>query len=108
MANPQYSVEADRYMSSGHANWPARMAAAVTPSDSAALLGGNGGNSYAKALYIGAAGDVTVIMAGDNSNSGAGTPVLFKAVPLGTWLWIQVRAVMATGTVSTSITALFD
>jgi len=60
---------------------------------------------YAKALYVGTAGDITLVTAGDLSV--AGTPVLFKAVPVGT-LPVQVRRVLATGTTATDLVALYD
>lgn len=107
MANPLYSSAPDRYMASSHANWPARYATAIAPSDTLALAIGPGAGSFAKSLYIGVAGDVTLIAAGDNSNSGLGTAVLFKAVPVGI-LNVQVRAVLATGTTATNIVGLAD
>ena len=107
MANPQYSPGPDRYMSAGNAHWPARLAAAITKSDTLAVGIGPAG-LYAKALWIGGTGDVTVITAGDNSNNGLGTPVTFSAVPAGTLLNVQVRAVMATGTTATNIVGLAD
>lgn len=107
MANPAYLSEPDRYMSSGNAHWPARLASAIAKSDTLSV-GIGPGAVYAKALWIGGAGDVTVITAGDNSNSGAGTPVTFSAVPAGTYLNVQVRAVMATGTTATNMVGLAD
>jgi hypothetical protein len=96
MANPLYTVEPDRYMSAGNAHWPARYATAITPSDTANVAIGPAG-CYAKALYIGVATSIlTVITAGDNSNGGLGTPVSFSAIPAGTLLNVQVRAVLAT------------
>lgn len=106
MTNPLYSVEQDRYMSGGHGDWPARFATAITPSDTLAVAVGPAG-TYAKALYIGVSGDVTVIAAGDNTNSGAGTPVKFTGYPVG-WLPVQVRAVMNTGTTASSIVGVAD
>ena len=82
---------------------PALKFAAVTPSDSANLaLGSN--SMYARALYVGGAGNVTVVSAADDSE----TPITFAGVAAGTILPIQVRAVMATNTTATSIVALFD
>jgi hypothetical protein len=79
-------------------------ATALAPSDTAAVaIQPSGG--YAAALYIGVAGNLTVIMAGDQSNGGLGTPVLLTAVPVGV-LDIQVRAVMATGTTASGIVGL--
>lgn len=89
---------------------PARNAFVVTTSDTLDLTdagqpAGQQAGSYAKALYIGVAGDVTVIMAADRSV--AGTPKLFKAHPVG-YLPCQIRRVMATGTAATNILALVD
>lgn len=106
MANPSYSVEPDRYMSSGNADWPGRFASAITPSDTLAVAIGPGA-VYAKSLYIGVAGDVTIITAGDNSNGGLGTPVLLKAHPVG-YCPMQVRAVLATGTTASNILGIAD
>lgn len=72
-----------------------RNAATVTPHDDNDLA------HSADALYIGEAGDVAVIM------YPALAPVVFKAVPAGTFLRINVRRVMATGTDSLSIVALW-
>lgn len=67
----------------------------LTPNDDTDL------EHSADALYIGEAGDVSVVMY-------RGTTVVpFKAVPAGTLLRINVRRVMATGTNSTSIVALW-
>jgi hypothetical protein len=76
-------------------NSPGYDAAAVTPADGTDL------NPYARALYIGVTGDVTVDMA-----SGLETTILFKAVPVG-MLWIRVKRVRATGTTATNIVALW-
>ena len=69
-------------------------AVAVTPHDSNAqtLMPCDG-------LYIGGAGDVSVITRG-------GTTVLFKAVPVGTVIPIGVSRVRATDTDATYIVAL--
>lgn len=113
MANPSYLSEPDRYMSAGNADWPARYATAITPSDTLPVACGPGAlatppsGTYAKALYIGVTGDVNVITAGDNSAGGLGTAVLFKAVPVG-WFPVQVRAVLATGTTASQIVGLSD
>jgi hypothetical protein len=66
---------------------------AVSPSDSTDL------GAPASALYIGVAGDVTVTMAGGQTN------VLFKAVPVGV-LPVACTRVWATGTTASSIVAL--
>lgn len=69
-------------------------ATTVTPSDTATLRGVVG-------LYIGGAGAVSVVMAGEGN-----TPAVFSAVPAGTILPIAVKQVKATGTVATLILAL--
>lgn len=94
-----YSLTADRWAGAAGPQLPARAAAAVTPHDSNDLT------PYAKSLYVGVAGDVTVIMASDKDPTGI--PVLFKAHPVG-YLNAQVRRVNATGTTATNITALYD
>ncbi|WP_295174434.1 hypothetical protein [uncultured Brevundimonas sp.] len=79
------------------AGGPARRAAAVTPSDAADLT------TYAKALYVGAAGNVRVLTVGGED----GDAVTFANHPVG-WLPVQVRRVLATGTTATQIVAAFD
>lgn len=106
MANPSYSAAEEKFLATDNASSPARNATAITPSDTAAVAIGPG-SSYAKALYVGVTGNLTVITAGDNSNGGLGTPVLFSNVPVG-WFPVQVRAVMATGTTASSIVGVSD
>jgi hypothetical protein len=71
---------------------PAQHAAAVVPSDSSTLA------FVTKQLYVGAAGNVTVIMAD-------GTSVTYTAVPAGSYLRIRVAQVKATGTTATNLVA---
>jgi hypothetical protein len=56
-----------------------------------------------KALYVGATGDVNVIMAGDQTS---GTPVKFAGVPAGSILPIRVLTIKKSGTTAASIVAL--
>lgn len=88
---------------------PSRFGIPITPSDSRDVTNAAGDNarSYAKALYIGVSGDLSVIHAGDQSNTLQGTAVLYKAVPVG-WFPVQVRRVMATNTTATNIVGLYD
>lgn len=106
-----YDVNKDRYIVPvvGSPSHPARRAIPVTPSDTKDVTNATGDNApcYAKALYIGVTGDVTVVTAGDNGNALAGTAVLFKAHPVG-YMPVQVRRVMATGTAATNIVGLYD
>ncbi len=74
----------------------ARAAVAVTPSNTVDL------SPYAKALYIGVAGDVTVLPV--NATDDANT-VTFANHPVG-YMPVQVRRVLATGTTATGIVAL--
>ena len=53
------------------------------------------------ALFVGVAGDVAVMFA------GGGTPVVFKNVPAGAFLPINVVQVYATNTTATDIVRLF-
>lgn len=73
----------------------ARIAAAVTPSDSTVFSGPTRG------LYVGGFGNVRVDMV------NGGTGITFVAVQPGSLLPIQVTRVYSTGTTATSIVALF-
>jgi len=66
-------------------------AIAVTPSDTVL-------QAY-EGIYIGGAGNLTVIME-------SGQSALFTAPPVGTLLPIRVKQVMATGTTATAIVGL--
>lgn len=70
---------------------PWRRAFAVTPDDGADLA------NVSRGLYVGGAGNVSVILADDNS------PVTFVGVSAGTMLPVWVKRVRATGTTATSI-----
>lgn len=72
---------------------PASYAEAVTPSDDDDLTW------VSRALWIGGAGDVAVIMQN-------GATVVFAAVPAGTMLPIRVSRVLFTGTDATDITSI--
>jgi hypothetical protein len=78
---------------SANATVSAHSALAVTPSDSTVI-------PITRALYVGGAGNLNVVMADDENT------VLFTAVPAGTILPIQVSKVMSTSTTATSIIAL--
>lgn len=81
---------------------PAAHAWVVDKSDSVPLP------AVTRAIYVGAAGDVTVQLAGvDGGVDGHSNPTLFAAVPAGTTLWICVTYVMSTGTASTNVVALW-
>lgn len=73
----------------------ARKAVAVTKSDTA-----DQGLSGCRGLYIGGAGDVTVILKDDTA------AVTFSAVPVGTILPLQVKRLM-NATTATLVLALF-
>jgi hypothetical protein len=80
---------------SADATVSAHRASAVTTSDSTIY------QQPTRALYIGAAGNLTVDMA------DGGSSVLFVGVQGGTLLPIQVTRIYATGTTATSIVALY-
>lgn len=92
------TIEAREYASSGEMN-PAGNAVAVVPSDVTDL------DQFTRALYIGAAGNLTVIMAGETLTST--TVVTFNNVISGTILPIRVRRIKATLTTASNIVALF-
>jgi len=66
-------------------------AVAVTPHDT-------NPNDF-DALYIGGAGNVTVVTEGNQTT-------LFTAVPVGAVLYVRVKQVKATGTTATAIVGL--
>ena len=72
-------------------------AEALTKSDSTIVP------SSIKALYVGGAGDVAVVMLDDSSTASA---VTFKAVPVGTILPIRVQKLMSTNTSATLVLGL--
>lgn len=75
---------------------PARGLRAVTPSDGADLPDGP-----CRSLYVGAAGNVSVIAADDTS------PVTFVGVPAGVTLPVRAKRVRATGTTAGSLIAYY-
>lgn len=80
-----------------------RIAAAVTPSDTDNIP--NPANAAIKnlgnVLFVGTGGDIKVFMANDS------VPILFKNIPDGTFLPIQVTRVFATDTTATDIVAIW-
>lgn len=74
---------------------PAWTAVAVTPADSDLAT------MPTRGLYVGAAGNVAVVMA------GGGSAVTFVGVPAGTFLPLRVDRVNSTNTTATSIVALY-
>jgi hypothetical protein len=81
------------YLSASSLNYPAEHAEAVTPSDSTDLA------VVSRALWVGGAGDVAVIMA-------SGAAATFANVAAGTHLPVRVSRVKSTGTTGTLILAL--
>lgn len=73
----------------------ARNLAAVTPSDGADLA------NFSKGLYVGGAGNVSVIAVDDSA------AVTFVGVPAGAVLPIRVKRVRSTGTTATNIVNLY-
>lgn len=73
---------------------PGFHAASITPNDNADLA------TQCRAIYVGAVGNVAVIMAGGES-------VTFNSVPAGTILPIVCNRVMSTGTTATQLVAIW-
>jgi len=73
---------------------PAGNAAAVTPSDTVDLP------SVSRGIYVGGAGNVTVVMLG-------GAVVTFTAPPVGSLLPIAITRVNLTGTTATNLVAIW-
>ena len=74
---------------------PARNAFAITPDDGTDLA------FVTRALYVGAAGNVSVILIDDTD------AVLFVGATAGLVLPIRVKRVQATGTTATSIVGIY-
>jgi hypothetical protein len=72
-------------------------AVAVTASDS--VNDPNGGSSGFAGLYVGGAGDIKV-------TTSAGTAVVLKAVPVGTFVRLRCMRVWSTGTTATNVVGL--
>ncbi len=75
---------------------PADQGAAVTPSDTVNLT------TQSRALYVGGAGNVSVVMGGPDANV-----LTFIAVPAGALLPLIVSRVNATLTTATNIVAVY-
>jgi hypothetical protein len=75
-------------------------AAAVTPSNTVDIPAVTGGSNNGCVLYVGGAGNLKVLTVG-------GDEVTFTAVPVGTFVPVQVLRVFATGTTATNIVALW-
>ncbi len=73
-----------------------RSAVAVTPHDSTNLT------QASAALFVGVGGDVSVEMA------ESGSAIVFKNVPSGSFMPIQVDRVNSTSTTATNILALYE
>ena len=73
---------------------PPEHGAAVVPDDARDLA------AVTRALYVGGAGDLAVVMAD-------GTRLVFGAVPAGTLLPVRVARVLATGTSATRVVGLW-
>ena len=75
-------------------------AAAVTPSNTVNIPAITGGSNNGCVLYVGGAGNLKVLTVG-------GDEVTFTAIPVGTFVPVQVLKVFATGTTATNIVALW-
>jgi hypothetical protein len=84
----------DRYEgTAAGVNSPAYTGFSVTPNDSTDLT------EVTRAVYVGASGAVSVVMA-------SGQTVTFAAVAASTLLPIRVRRILATGTTATNLVGL--
>ena len=70
---------------------PPEDAAAITPGDA-----GSGLSHVTRALYVGVAGDLALLMQG-------GATVVLRGVPSGSFLPLRVRQVLASGTTADGI-----
>lgn len=73
---------------------PASRGVVITPNDGADLA------TNSRAIWIGGAGNLTVLLAGDTAS------VLISSIPAGTLLPIRAKRIYSTGTTATLIVAL--
>ena len=69
--------------------------AAVTPSDATVF-------DEVNAIFVGVGGDVALVL------EGSSTTATYKNVPSGTFLPVNARKVLSTGTTATNILRLFN
>lgn len=74
---------------------PFTRAVAITPSDTVT-------QNYT-AIYVGGTGDVTI-----ETENAPGTAVTFKAMPVGSYLWVKTSKVKATLTTATLLIGLSE
>lgn len=72
-----------------------RQCLAVTPSDTDTF-------AFPVTIYVGVAGDVAIIPAG-----GPATPVVFKNLPAGSLVPVEVSQVRSTATTATNLVAIY-
>lgn len=80
-----------------------RRAFAITPDDNQDVCGKDGAPFYYKSIWVGEAGNLTVIPGGNEE----GVPITFHGVPVG-WFLFQVRRVLATGTTAANLIGVCD
>ena len=78
----------------GALDGPAIGNVAVTPNDTADL------DQISRTLYIGGAGNVAVV-------AKDGTTATYVGLPVGTFLTVRARRVMATGTTASNIVSMY-
>jgi hypothetical protein len=78
----------------------ARRGFAITPNDSLVLP------KWPKQIWVGGAGDVAVILSGDDPTNAGVDVTILKNVPAGTMLDINPKRVMLSGTTATLLVGL--
>lgn len=103
-----YDSKFDHWPTAPQATWPAKNAKVITPSNTLDITdaAGDAFPMYTKGLYIGGAGNITVIMAGNKADDT--TTVLFTGLLVGLVYPFQIRRILVTGTSATLIVGLFD
>jgi hypothetical protein len=96
-------VAADPFSTVVRSAWhePYTHAFAITPSDTDELP------MITRAIYVGGAGDIAVILADDTPVGSSGSSITLKAVPVGTVLPMRVRQVWSTNTTATLLIGLY-
>lgn len=102
-----YDSAKDHWPTAPQATWPAHNAKVITPSDTKDVTDATGDNfpMYCKGFYVGGAGNVVAVMAGNHTDDAT---VTFTGLLAGVVYPFQIRRIFATNTTATLIVGLFD
>lgn len=94
------ALATDDFIGRGPKDDPYTAAVAITKSDTVNL------GHVTRAIYIGVAGDVAAILVDNAGDGTTGTPIVFKAMPVGIHR-LRLTRVNSTNTAATDMVALW-